>query len=74
VREVKKNTIEINKEYITPKKSGPGLFLASDLPTYVPTGVSDLPRGPKKKSVTPVVGGWVRGQKRTRVRFFWDMF
>jgi hypothetical protein len=29
----------------------------------------------KNKSVTPVVGGWVRGQKRTRVRFiFSDIF
>jgi hypothetical protein len=28
----------------------------------------------KKKSVTPVVGGWVRGQKRTRVRFIFPIF
>jgi hypothetical protein len=27
-----------------------------------------------KKSVTPVVGGWVRGQKRTRVRFIFLIF
>jgi hypothetical protein len=34
-------------------------------------------KGPpkQKQSVTPVVGGWVRGQKRTRVRFiFFDIF
>jgi hypothetical protein len=33
-------------------------------------------KGPpiKKKSVTPVVGGWVRGQKRTRVRFIFSIF
>jgi hypothetical protein len=36
-------------------------------------------RGRQNKSVTPVVGGWVRGQKRTRVRFvflifFYDVF
>jgi hypothetical protein len=31
--------------------------------------------GKKKKSVTPVVGGWVRVRKRTRVRFiFWIFF
>jgi hypothetical protein len=33
------------------------------------------PRGRhKKKSVTPMVGGWVKGQKWTRVRFFPDIF
>jgi hypothetical protein len=34
------------------------------------------PRGrPKTKSVTPVVGGWVRVRKRTRVRFiFFSIF
>jgi hypothetical protein len=33
-------------------------------------------KGPpiKNKSVTPVVGGWVRGQKRTRVRFIFSIF
>jgi hypothetical protein len=29
---------------------------------------------PKKQSVTPVVGGWIRGQKRTRVRFIFLYF
>ena len=28
----------------------------------------------KKKSVTPVVGGWVRVRKRTRVRFIFSIF
>jgi hypothetical protein len=33
------------------------------------------PRGrPKQKSVTPVVGGWVKVRKRTRVRFFFSIF
>ena len=29
---------------------------------------------PKKKSVTPVVGGWVKVRKRTRVRFIFSIF
>jgi hypothetical protein len=32
-------------------------------------------KGPaKKKSVTPVVGGWVRVRKMTRVRFIFSIF
>jgi hypothetical protein len=32
-------------------------------------------KGPREtKSVTPVVGGWVRGQKTTGVSFFSDIF
>jgi hypothetical protein len=37
--------------------------------------ISKQQLGPaKKKSVTPVVGGWVRVRKRTRVRFIFSIF
>jgi hypothetical protein len=48
--------------------------------SYPPTHPRPTPhtRGAgKKKSVTPampVVSGWVRGEKRTRVRFFFDIY
>ena len=50
--------------------SGPSMPHAS---TGHVAGVKGPPK--KNKSGTPVVGGWVRGQKRTRVRFiFFDIF
>ena len=44
-------------------------------PIVFPRKVPVLPRGrQKKKSGTPVVGGWVRVRKRTRVRFIFSIF
>jgi hypothetical protein len=42
----------------------------------MPMALVLLGKGPakQKKSGTPVVGGWVRVRKRTRVRFIFSMF
>jgi hypothetical protein len=43
--------------------------------TIFRTSTAHLSKGPaKQKPVTPVVGGWVEGQKRTRVKSFFDIF
>jgi hypothetical protein len=63
------------------KKSDPRPFLASDPPPHQGTPVASAMGGgleakgsAKKKSGTPVVGGWVRVRKRTRVRFIFLIF
>jgi hypothetical protein len=38
----------------------------------IPGDINLFQGAAKKKSVTPVVGWWVRGQKRTWVRFVFD--
>jgi hypothetical protein len=46
-----------------------------DFPQKVFNVVFELPKGPaKKKSATPVVGGWVKVRKRDGVRFIFSIF
>jgi hypothetical protein len=61
-----------------PQGSGSPVVFVSDTGTGAPPGTT---RGRQKKTgdprggwVAPVMGGWVRGQKRTRVRFVFLIF
>jgi hypothetical protein len=51
-------------------------WLAESDQAHAPQGRRQGSKGPSKtKSVTPVVGGWVRGQKRNRVQiYFFNAF
>jgi hypothetical protein len=56
-------------------ESGAFLGVLRQMQMQIQMHVAHRPRGRQKQiSVTPVVGGWVRGQKRTRVRFSSSIF